>query len=74
MKIFKKNTADSLVLSASLAQIGEFSFILVAMAIKLKIISQTLYDMVIISSIISITVNPFLFKIALSYQDIKKKF
>jgi len=74
MKIFKKNTADSLVLSASLAQIGEFSFILVAMAIKLKIISQTLYDMVIISSIISITLNPFLFKIALSYQDIKKKF
>jgi CPA2 family monovalent cation:H+ antiporter-2 len=68
MKLFKKTTYDSLILSASLAQIGEFSFILTALAMKLNIISQTLYDMVIASAIISILLNPLLFKIALKYK------
>jgi CPA2 family monovalent cation:H+ antiporter-2 len=68
MKLFKKTTNDSLILSASLAQIGEFSFILTALAMKLNIISQTLYDMVIASAIISILLNPLLFKIALKYK------
>ena len=68
MKLFKKTTNDSLILSASLAQIGEFSFILTALAMKLNIISQTLYDMVIASAIISILLNPLLFKIAIRYK------
>ena len=68
MKLFRKNTKDSLILSASLAQIGEFSFILTALAMKLNVISQSLYDMVIASAIISILLNPLLFKIAIRYK------
>ena len=64
MKIFRQNIRDRLILSASLSQIGEFSFILAALALKLKIFSPIVYDMVIASAILSITINPFLFKMA----------
>ncbi|NBX52797.1 MAG: hypothetical protein EBT63_04035 [Proteobacteria bacterium] len=69
MKLFRKKTGESLILSASLAQIGEFSFILTALAMNLNIISQSLYDMVIASAIISIILNPFLFKLALNFKS-----
>ena len=64
MKIFRQTISDRLMLSASLSQIGEFSFILAALALKLKIFSPILYDMVIASAILSITINPFLFRMA----------
>lgn len=62
MRLFRQGSYNSMILAASLAQIGEFSFILTALALKLGIFSQILYDMVIASAIISITINPFLFK------------
>ena len=62
MRMFRQNVSDSLIMAASLAQIGEFSFILAALALKLNIFSSTVYDMVIASAIISIIINPFLFK------------
>jgi CPA2 family monovalent cation:H+ antiporter-2 len=62
MRLFRQNIYNSLLLAVSLAQIGEFSFILAALALKLDIFSQTIYDMVIASAFISITINPFLFK------------
>jgi CPA2 family monovalent cation:H+ antiporter-2 len=64
MKIFRQTVSDRLILSASLSQIGEFSFILAALALKLKIFSPTVYDMVIASAILSIAINPFLFRMA----------
>jgi CPA2 family monovalent cation:H+ antiporter-2 len=68
MRLFRQNFYNSLVLAISLAQIGEFSFILTALALKLGIFSQILYDMVIASAIFSITVNPFLFKFAKRFE------
>jgi CPA2 family monovalent cation:H+ antiporter-2 len=64
MKIFRQTISDRLILSASMSQIGEFSFILAALALKLKIFSPVVYDMVIASAIISIAINPFLFRLA----------
>ena len=64
MKIFRQTISDRLILSASLSQIGEFSFILAALALKLKIFSPIVYDMVIASAILSIAINPFLFRMA----------
>jgi CPA2 family monovalent cation:H+ antiporter-2 len=64
MKIFRQTVSDRLIISASLSQIGEFSFILAALALKLKIFSPTVYDMVIASAILSIAINPFLFRMA----------
>ncbi len=61
-KFFKKSEEDCLVIAVSLAQIGEFSFILAALSLKLGIFSNAIYNMVIASAIISIAINPFLFK------------
>jgi CPA2 family monovalent cation:H+ antiporter-2 len=52
----------ALIVSASLAQIGEFSFILVALAISLHLLEPYAQSLVLGGAIISITVNPLLFK------------
>ncbi|MGE3771075.1 MAG: cation:proton antiporter [Bdellovibrionales bacterium] len=59
--LFKQSRQTSLVVAASLAQIGEFSFILVGMAMAYGLLPQTLYDMVIAGAILSIALNPLLF-------------
>jgi CPA2 family monovalent cation:H+ antiporter-2 len=56
------NTA--ITVSASLAQIGEFSFILAALGIKLGLLPQLGQNLILAGAIISIAVNPLLFKIA----------
>lgn len=68
MRILRQDFYNSLILAISLAQIGEFSFILTALALKLNIFSHILYDMVIASAIFSITLNPFLFRIAKKFK------
>jgi len=54
------NTA--LTVSASLAQIGEFSFILAGLARHLELLPDAGYDLIIAGAIISISVNPFVFR------------
>lgn len=63
MRLLRQDIYSSAILAVSLAQIGEFSFILAAVALKLNFFSHDLYDIVIISAIFSIALNPFLFKI-----------
>jgi CPA2 family monovalent cation:H+ antiporter-2 len=53
------NTA--LVVSAGLAQVGEFSFILVGLGLQLQLIPMEAQSLVIAAAVISIGVNPFLF-------------
>ena len=54
------NTA--LTVSASLAQIGEFSFILAGMGMQLKLLPAEGQSLILAGAIISIAVNPLLFK------------
>jgi CPA2 family monovalent cation:H+ antiporter-2 len=56
------NTA--ITVSASLAQIGEFSFILAALGLKLGLLPELGQNLILAGAIISIAVNPLLFKIA----------
>ncbi len=51
----------ALTISASLAQIGEFSFILVVLGTGLGILPMEARDLVVAGAILSILVNPFLF-------------
>ena len=53
------NTA--LTVAASLAQIGEFSFILAALGVSLKILPPDGRDLILAGSLLSIIANPFLF-------------
>jgi CPA2 family monovalent cation:H+ antiporter-2 len=55
------NTA--LTVSASLAQIGEFSFILAGLARQLGLLSEEGFDLIIAGALISISVNPFVFRL-----------
>lgn len=54
------NTA--LTVSASLAQIGEFSFILVALGLSLGLLPEEAQSLVLAGAILSIAINPFVFK------------
>ncbi len=54
------NTA--LTVSASLAQVGEFSFILAGLGVSLGLLTTEAQSLVLVGAIISISANPFLFK------------
>lgn len=51
----------ALTISASLAQIGEFSFILIVLAVNLTIVPEQARDLVVAGSILSIMFNPLMF-------------
>jgi len=55
------NTA--LTVSASLAQIGEFSFILAALGMSLGLLPQLGQNLILAGAIVSIAVNPVMFKL-----------
>lgn len=61
----------ALTISASLAQIGEFSFILMVLGLQLQIVPDGARDLVVAGAMLSILVNPFLF-LALDRQ-VKKQ-
>ncbi len=69
-RCFKYSIPESLILGFSLAQIGEFSFILAGLALDTKIFPSGLYDLIIAGAIISIAINPFLFKLAKKFNPI----
>jgi CPA2 family monovalent cation:H+ antiporter-2 len=52
----------SLTVASGLAQVGEFSFILAQEAKRLNLAGDVVYNTIIVCSIISITLNPSLFK------------
>ncbi|MCE5318126.1 MAG: cation:proton antiporter [Parachlamydia sp.] len=65
----------ALTIAIALAQIGEFSFILAEQAMKLDILPEAGYDMIVASAIVSIALNPILFTWiddALVYFEMKR--
>jgi CPA2 family monovalent cation:H+ antiporter-2 len=58
---FRHPLRTALTISASLAQIGEFSFILVALGISLNLLPVEARNLVLAGAILSITLNPFVF-------------
>ena len=58
---FKLDKASSLTVAASLAQIGEFSFILTALGVSLGVMSSETQDMILAAALLSIALNPLVF-------------
>ena len=56
-------SATAVTIAASLAQIGEFSFILASLGVDLHLLDGKARDFILAGSILSIMVNPFLFGI-----------
>ena len=61
VRAFGKPDTVALTISASLAQIGEFSFILAGLGLSLKILPQAGHDLVLAGALLSIVANPLLF-------------
>ena len=61
VRAFKHPTGTALTISASLAQIGEFSFILAGLGVSLKILPPEARDLVLAGAILSILCNPLVF-------------
>ena len=61
VKAFRHPTGTSLTIAASLAQIGEFSFILAGLGVGLKILPTEGQDLILAGALLSIVVNPLIF-------------
>ena len=60
---FKRPQSVALTISASLAQIGEFSFILASLGVSLKLLPKDGQDLILAGAILSILINPLLFAV-----------
>ncbi len=61
VRLFGHPTRTALTISASLAQIGEFSFILVGLGVALGVLPERGRELVLAGAIISIMLNPLMF-------------
>ena len=61
VRIFRYSHATALTISVSLAQIGEFSFILAGLGVSLKLLPEQGRDLILAGAILSIVLNPLLF-------------
>ncbi len=60
-KLFGLDRATGLTVGASLAQVGEFSFILAALGVSLGALRQETHDLILAAALLSISLNPFVF-------------
>lgn len=61
VRAFRHPAGTALTISASLAQIGEFSFILAGLGVSLKLLPPEARDLVLAGAILSILCNPLVF-------------
>lgn len=64
LKAFGRSNTTAMTVAASLAQIGEFSFILVGLGVDLEILPREGRDLILAGAIISIMLNPLIFGLA----------
>ena len=64
VRAFGHTNQAALTVSVSLAQIGEFSFILAGLGVGLEVLPETGRDLILAGALLSILVNPILFTLA----------
>ena len=64
VRAFRYSDSTAFTVAASLAQIGEFSFILIGLGIDLDMVPAESRDLVLSSAILSIMLNPLVFSMA----------
>lgn len=67
VRVFGHTKRTALTISASLAQIGEFAFILAALGKLLGVFPNEAYSLILAGAIISIVINPFIFNLVEHY-------
>ncbi|OYX62199.1 MAG: Kef family K(+) transporter [Sphingomonadales bacterium 32-64-17] len=68
VRAFRRTHRTALTIAASLAQIGEFSFILATLGTSLDLIPGTARDLVLAGAIFSILLNPLLFSLIARFE------
>ena len=63
VRLFRRPTTTALTISASLAQIGEFSFILAGLGVSLGLVPERGRDLILGGAILSILLNPLTFAV-----------
>lgn len=71
VKMFGYPKTTALTISAALAQIGEFSFMIASLGLTHKILEPEQNDAILAAAMISIIINPFLFVLLNKYKDKK---
>lgn len=61
--LFKKPLRTFIVVAMGLSQVGEFTFILGQSGLQLNLLTTDQYSLLLAASLISITVNPFMYKL-----------
>ncbi|MEO6235333.1 MAG: YbaL family putative K(+) efflux transporter [Thermomonas sp.] len=60
LRLLGERPGDATLAASSLAQIGEFSFIVIGLAVSLKMMQPEVRDLVLAGALLSIVANPFL--------------
>jgi CPA2 family monovalent cation:H+ antiporter-2 len=60
LRLLGERPGDAILAASSLAQIGEFSFIVIGLAVSLKMMQPEVRDLVLAGALLSIIANPFL--------------
>jgi len=61
--VFRRTLPTALTIAASLAQIGEFSFVLAGLGISLRLLPQEGLNLIVAGALISIAINPLVFRL-----------
>ena len=68
--LLRRPLGTALTVSAALAQIGEFSFILAVMGVELKLLPPVGQSLILAGALLSITFNHLIFKLAMRFRPI----
>ena len=69
VRAFGHPRRTALTISASLAQIGEFAFIIAGLGVTLELMPSEAQDLVLAGALISIMLNPLIFRLLDRWQD-----
>ena len=61
--LLRRPVRVALTVGAALSQVGEFSFILATLGLSLALIPEDAFQLVVAAALVSITLNPFLFRL-----------
>lgn len=72
--VFPWQARTALVVGAGLSQIGEFSFILGQTGVSLGLLGQDQYSLILAGALLSVTINPLMFRLILPTEKFLQKF
>jgi CPA2 family monovalent cation:H+ antiporter-2 len=67
--VFRRTWPTALTIAASVAQIGEFSFILAGLGLSLRLLPPEGLNLIVAGALFSIALNPLLFRLALTLEQ-----